>query len=162
MRVFLKIQMKRIIKISKFLLIKSINNISEKIILGANVNDLTPNYYKHKKISKEKMTISDKVWNDIKYDYSINYNNKMPYHLDKNFGDKYTKYNDKESLSNTPYYEPNENDEYYKKSRFERIKLKFNDLIKKIVRFIKDFSFFISIIIIYNIFSGFKESKSYL
>ncbi len=131
-------------------------------MLGININELTPNFVKSKNAVRQNLTINDKVWEDIKYEYSINYNNRMPYHLDKNYGDRYSKHNDRETVSNTPYYEPKENDEYYQKSRLERLKLKFNGFLKKLVRFFKDFSLFIFIVFSYSIFSGINEVKSYL
>ncbi len=103
------------------------------------LDDLTKNYAKHKSKQISEMSIGDKVWHDLKYEYTVNYKNRDRFHLEKNFSNEYETHNVDEVMFDQPRYEKKETAEYYQKSKIERLKIKLNEAIKGMVRFIKHF-----------------------
>eukprot|EP00340_Litonotus_pictus_P010263 CAMPEP_0170514888 /NCGR_PEP_ID=MMETSP0209-20121228/1407_1 /TAXON_ID=665100 ORGANISM="Litonotus pictus, Strain P1" /NCGR_SAMPLE_ID=MMETSP0209 /ASSEMBLY_ACC=CAM_ASM_000301 /LENGTH=187 /DNA_ID=CAMNT_0010799145 /DNA_START=258 /DNA_END=818 /DNA_ORIENTATION=- len=95
------------------------------------VEEITKEYNKHRKRTSDNMTAGERVWNDIRYDYSIRYSSSDKFHLEKNYGDEYNTHNDKETISSGFYYDTKENDEFYSKSKTERLKLSMQNKIKE-------------------------------
>lgn len=129
---------------------------------GVNLDNLTTNYIKSKSKHNENLTMGDKYWKDLKYDYTINYKKQNKYHLNKNFGKEYVMQNDEETIIDAPYWEKKETDEYYSKSRLERVKLALKDKLNSMVRFIKDFYLIILSFICIIIKSAYDDVKQIL
>lgn len=112
-----------------------INKIKNNVPL----DDITKSYNKHKSKFNSELSIGDKVWQDLKYEYSVNYKNNDKFYLEKNFSKEYETHNVEETMFDQPRYEKKETAEFYRLSKVERLKLKMSETIKGMVRFIKHF-----------------------
>ena len=117
--------------------------MSSKISKGVDLDHLTEKYSKSRYLYNKNLSIGDKVWMDVKYDYSIDYKPNKTYHLEKNFGDEYNTHNTKETILDTPYYDSKENDEFYSMNKFQRVKFLMKKQIEKMVSFYKNFLLYI-------------------
>lgn len=83
---------------------------------------MSPKYSELRKRESESLDAGEKVWKNLKYEYSLDYSSIDHFHLKKNFGKEYHMHNDEETIVNRQYYDSHKTDEYYNKSRTERIK----------------------------------------
>jgi len=82
------------------------------------LDELVP-YYTAYRLRHDK---KDRAFEEIMYKYEPKYDATDKYHLNKSFGDRYNMHNWDEVIVNAPYWESKESDEYYSKSRYQRLK----------------------------------------
>ena len=129
---------------------------------GASLDDISSNYRIIKNKEKLNLSLNDKVWREMKYDNTVNYNPNNHHHLQKNFSDEYNTHNITETLSDGPYYSTKEEDEYYSMNKFQRFQFKLKEKISNLVSLVFKFSIPVFSYLLYNVFSAYNETKQIL
>lgn len=133
-----------------------IKDIQMKINSGVPIEDITKMYNNIKSKHSQSKTISDKVWTELKYEYTQDYRTDCLFTMNKTYKDKYNIHNDEEVISNFQYFTKKEEDDYYSKPRIERMKMKIYDM----VRIYKHYSFYIILMILYVTIHSYYNSFS--
>ena len=136
---------------------QKINKFKEQMKAGVPLDEITKAYTERKSLDKEDLTPGQKVWKDLKYDYNLDYRTDDKFSLNKSFKNEYNMHNDEETINQFQYFETKESDEYYSKSRKERVKLK----IKEMVRLYRHYSFFIIFSFICTIYNAYINTSTY-
>ncbi len=132
-----------------------INNIKNQLKAGVPITNIAKDYKSIKENNMSNRDISDKVWKEIKYDYSIDYRTDSKFSLNKTFKDEYNMHNDKETILEHQYFSSKAEDEYYSKPLKERVKVKMNEM----VRIYKHYSFFVLLSSVYVIWMAYIEAN---
>jgi hypothetical protein len=131
--------------------------MNEKLQSGIPLDEILSNYENHREKYADVRKEAGKGWRDVAYKHEINYNPVSPYHLNKAYGEKYNQHNTEEVITDIPYWDTKENDEYFSLSRTTRIKM----FIKEKVNFIyyKEFLIFNFLLILILTYYSNKKSK---
>lgn len=117
---------------------------------GNSLESLAPKFNSFIKYEEYNLNPSQKAWNKLKYDYTQMYNPHDKFHLEKNFKDEYNLHNDEETVGDNQYFESKKDDEFYSKSRLERVKIIAKEKLNAIVSFYTNFSVYILLLFVYN------------
>jgi hypothetical protein len=133
--------------------VKNAKVMDSKIKNGVPLDDLLKNYENHREKYKERSKLNKKGWEELKYKQDIGFNPNDEFHVNKAYKDKYNQHNREEVITDTPYWDTKENDEYYSLSKYQRLKL----LLKSKVNV--EFIYFNLLFMLILIFYANKKSK---
>jgi hypothetical protein len=137
------------------------NEFKEKIKNGVPLDEVLESYNNHREKYKYESQQRMKGWEDLKYSHHQKYNPNSEFHMNQVFGDKYNIHNSEEVIHDNIYWDSKENDEYWKKSRWERLKLLIKEKVstKLFVNYYREALFFNFILMILLIYYANKKSK---
>jgi len=137
---------------------KNYKEFNDKLNNAERLDDVLVNYRNHRIKNQENIEKRREGWDHLKYKYEPHHNPTNPYHLNKAYGDKYNMHNCEEVVDSNFYWDSKENDEFYSKSRFERLKI----IMKDTVIFYNDIKYLILVTIVTLVYYANKKSKQIL
>lgn len=133
-----------------------INDIQNKLKSGVPIDDVCETYNKHKENYREMNKLNSLGWQEARYKFDRNYDPFNTYYANKTYKDKYNMHNTENVILDEPYWDSKENDDYYKLTKWKRLKLSFKE---SLIRLPIEFYLFNFLFLLMIIFYANKKSR---